>query len=171
MTLRLVTDCSSNTSRCDCPQLHGVFTGFERTGVAAFRQHDTETAVKTPPSLSFPTPAFETDPTSQVRAEVFHTLEGGTGEDMLRVPLCNDNLLINELVRDYLSYNGYSNALSVFMTESGQPKDGALDRAFLRDEVRGPSRSLDWTTTPVQGAGLLTTTTLQRGRDSPHSRL
>lgn len=70
----------------------------------------------------------------QVRAEVFHTLEGPP-EGILPTPLSNENLLINELVRDYLSYNGYVNALGVFMTESGQPSDRSLDRGFIRDEV------------------------------------
>lgn len=70
----------------------------------------------------------------QVRAEVFHTLEGPQ-EGLLPPPLSNENLLINELVRDYLSFNGYANALGVFMVESGQPSDRSLDRAFLRDEV------------------------------------
>lgn len=73
----------------------------------------------------------------QVRAEVFHTLEEGPRRrGVLHPRLSNDNLLINELVRDYLSYNGYGNALSVFMAESGQPNDRTLDRDFLRDEVR-----------------------------------
>lgn len=69
-----------------------------------------------------------------MRAEIFHTLEGPQ-EGVVPPPLSNDNLLINELVRDYLSYNGYVNALGVFMAESGQPNDGALDRGFIRDEV------------------------------------
>lgn len=69
-----------------------------------------------------------------MRAEVFHTLEGPQ-EGLLPPPLSNENLLINELVRDYLSFNGYANALGVFMAESGQPSDRSLDRAFLRDEV------------------------------------
>ncbi len=66
---------------------------------------------------------------------MFHTLEGPQ-EGLLPPPLSNENLLINELVREYLSYNGYVNALGVFLAESGQPSDRSLDRAFLRDEVR-----------------------------------
>lgn len=76
-----------------------------------------------------------------MRAEIFHTLEGPQ-DNVLPPPLSNDNLLINELVRDYLSYNGYSNALSVFLSESGQPNDRALDRAFIRDEVRKSLRRI-----------------------------
>ncbi|CAB1116583.1 unnamed protein product [Ectocarpus sp. CCAP 1310/34] len=71
---------------------------------------------------------------AKVRAEVFHTLEGPQ-EGVLPTPLSNENLLINELVRDYLSYNGYSNALGVFMAESGQPIERSLDRGFIRDEL------------------------------------
>lgn len=73
-------------------------------------------------------------PRKQVRAEVFHTLEGPQ-DGLLPPPLSNENLLINELVRDYLSYNGYSNALGVFLAESGQPSDRSLDRGFIKDEV------------------------------------
>ncbi|CAM9136439.1 unnamed protein product, partial [Hapterophycus canaliculatus] len=71
---------------------------------------------------------------ARVMAEVFHTLEGPQ-EGLLPPPLSNENLLINELVRDYLSYNGYANALGVFMAESGQPSDRSLDRTFIRDEL------------------------------------
>ncbi|CAN0465819.1 unnamed protein product [Ectocarpus sp. 12 AP-2014] len=71
---------------------------------------------------------------AKVRAEVFHTLEGPQ-EGVLPTPLSNENLLINELVRDYLSYNGYANALGVFMAESGQPIERSLDRGFVRDEL------------------------------------
>lgn len=69
-----------------------------------------------------------------MRAEVFHTLEGPK-EGTRPVALSNECLLINELVREYLTYSGYHNALGVFMAESGQPHDKALDRAFIRDEV------------------------------------
>ncbi|CAN0378823.1 unnamed protein product [Ectocarpus sp. 12 AP-2014] len=71
---------------------------------------------------------------AKVLAEVFHTLEGPQ-EGVLPTPLSNENLLINELVRDYLSYNGYANALGVFMAESGQPIERSLDRGFIRDEL------------------------------------
>lgn len=73
-------------------------------------------------------------PCPQVHSEIFHTLEGPQ-DGVLPPSLSNDNLLINELIRDYLSYNGYGNALGVFMTESGQPNDRVLDREFLRGEV------------------------------------
>lgn len=69
-----------------------------------------------------------------MRAEVFHTLEGPK-DGTRHVGLSNESLLINELVREYLTYSGYHNALGVFMAESGQPEDKALDRAFIRDEV------------------------------------
>eukprot|EP00752_Nemacystus_decipiens_P005786 g5235.t1 len=71
---------------------------------------------------------------AKVRAEVFHTLEGPQ-DGLLPPPLSNENLLINELVREYLSYNGYTNALGVFMAESGQPSDRSLDRGFIKDEL------------------------------------
>ncbi|CAN0338203.1 unnamed protein product, partial [Ascophyllum nodosum] len=71
---------------------------------------------------------------AQVRAEIIRTLEGP--QSGVSFPtLCNDNLLINELVRDYLEYNGYSNALSVFVVESGQPTNHELNRDFLKEQL------------------------------------
>ncbi|CAM9393021.1 unnamed protein product, partial [Discosporangium mesarthrocarpum] len=71
---------------------------------------------------------------AQIRAAVYDVLQGPS-DGVLHPPMANDNLLINELIRDYMVYNRYDNALSVFLAESGQPNDRALDRTFLRDEL------------------------------------
>eukprot|EP01084_Bolivina_argentea_P149495 261150_1 len=76
---------------------------------------------------------------AEARANVFHALEesavieGGVAPPP--PPLSDANLLINELIRDYLHYNGYTSALGVFLAESGQPNDPAIDRFFLRGEL------------------------------------
>lgn len=67
----------------------------------------------------------------RLRAEVFKALEDRTIE---RPKLPSENLLINELIREYLLYNNYHNSLSVLMQESKQPIQ-ALDRDFLCSEM------------------------------------
>ena len=46
-----------------------------------------------------------------------------------------ETVILNELFRDYLRFNGYENTLSVFLSETGQPPEPALDRAFLKREL------------------------------------
>jgi len=43
--------------------------------------------------------------------------------------------VINELIREYLSFNGYMHTLSVFLPESGQPKEISIPRGLLASEV------------------------------------
>jgi len=38
-------------------------------------------------------------------------------------------------VREYLEYNGYSHALSVFVAEAGQPASPPFDRRFLSEQL------------------------------------
>ena len=62
---------------------------------------------------------------AKIRAEIFASLEHeGAGKPKLS----QENLLINELIREYMQYNGYLHALSVFTHESGQPSDPILDQ-------------------------------------------
>ncbi|XP_054712527.1 centrosomal protein 20-like [Uloborus diversus] len=56
---------------------------------------------------------------ARIRAEVFNVLQDDAD---LPPPLSNDNLIINELIREYLIYNGYFHTESVLTTESGQPQ-------------------------------------------------
>jgi hypothetical protein len=44
-------------------------------------------------------------------------------------------VLLNELFRDYLRFNGYNATLSVFLAETSQPPEPALDRVFLAKEL------------------------------------
>ncbi|NWY76662.1 FOPNL protein, partial [Erithacus rubecula] len=68
---------------------------------------------------------------ARIRAEVFRALEE-RGEP--RPALSRENLLINELVREYLEYNAYKYSASVLTAESGQP-EVPLDRQFLAKEL------------------------------------
>ena len=71
---------------------------------------------------------------AQLRAEVFSTLEDG---DDVRPSLPHENLLINELIREYLAFNNYGHTLSVFLPEAGQPVE-PLRRDFLQGQMRLP---------------------------------
>ncbi|KAK9539703.1 hypothetical protein VZT92_002205 [Zoarces viviparus] len=69
---------------------------------------------------------------ARIRAEVFSALDD---QREARPPLSHENLLINELIREYLEFNRYRHTASVLTAESGQP-DVALDRQFLANELK-----------------------------------
>ncbi|KAK5609537.1 Centrosomal protein 20 [Crenichthys baileyi] len=69
---------------------------------------------------------------ARIRAEVFSALDEHRGA---RPSLSHENLLINELIREYLEFNKYRNTASVLTAESGQPET-PLDRQFLATELR-----------------------------------
>uniref|UniRef100_A0A3Q3W5X2 Centrosomal protein 20 n=1 Tax=Mola mola TaxID=94237 RepID=A0A3Q3W5X2_MOLML len=69
---------------------------------------------------------------ARIRAEVFSALED---QREPRPPLSHENLLLNELIREYLEFNKYRYAASVLTAESGQP-EVPLDRQFLADELK-----------------------------------
>ncbi|XP_068002955.1 centrosomal protein 20 isoform X3 [Melanerpes formicivorus] len=68
---------------------------------------------------------------ARIRAEVFKALDD---QSVPRPPLSHENLLINELIREYLEYNKYKYAASVLTSEAGQP-EVPLDRQFLAKEL------------------------------------
>ncbi|NXH21284.1 FOPNL protein, partial [Bucco capensis] len=68
---------------------------------------------------------------ARIRAEVFNALDD---QSVPRPPLSHENLLINELIREYLEYNKYKYTASVLTSESGQP-EVPLDRQFLAKEL------------------------------------
>ncbi|XP_018595126.1 centrosomal protein 20 [Scleropages formosus] len=77
---------------------------------------------------------------ARIRAEVFHALDD-TSEP--RPSLSHENLLLNELIREYLLFNKYRYTASVLTAESGQP-EVPLDRQFMANElnvVEDPSAS------------------------------
>jgi FOP N terminal dimerisation domain len=59
-----------------------------------------------------------------------------TQQDAPRPQPSDENLLINELIREYLIYNGYRDTLSVFIPETGQPQQRPFDRTFLSQQLR-----------------------------------
>lgn len=73
---------------------------------------------------------------AQLRADVYTALnpEEATGTPQLS----NENLLINELIREYLVYNNYRASASVFLPETGQPAVRPFDRAFLASHLNVP---------------------------------
>lgn len=70
---------------------------------------------------------------AQIRSEIFAALDDS---EVPKPHLSDENLLINELIRDYLLFNGYQHTLSVFLPESGQPQSPPFDRAFLARELQ-----------------------------------
>ncbi|XP_069125023.1 centrosomal protein 20-like [Argopecten irradians] len=68
---------------------------------------------------------------ARIRAEVFNSLDDH-GE--AKPPLSSENMIINELIREYLEFNKYKYSSSVLTAESGQPKE-PLNREFLAREL------------------------------------
>jgi len=69
----------------------------------------------------------------EMRRDIFHLLTND-GERAGPPAQDRENYLIDELIREYMQFNGYSNSLSVFVRETGQPAD-PMDRAFLAQSV------------------------------------
>ncbi len=73
---------------------------------------------------------------ANLRAEIYKAFEEGDDDDIRnsKPPITGQQLIINELIREYFDWCGYGNALSVFLQESGQPEE-ALERRFLASEL------------------------------------
>ena len=71
------------------------------------------------------------DVRARVRAEVFKALDD---KAVQRPKLIGENMIINELIREYLLYNNYHHTLSVLVQETRQPEQ-PLDRTFLSSEL------------------------------------
>ena len=65
---------------------------------------------------------------AKIRAEIFTALDS---EAAGKPKLSNENMIINEMIREYLEYNKYYNSLSVLVTESGQPVEPPFDKEYL----------------------------------------
>ncbi|XP_005350417.1 lisH domain-containing protein FOPNL isoform X1 [Microtus ochrogaster] len=76
---------------------------------------------------------------ARIRAEVFSALDD---DHEPRPSLSHENLLINELIREYLEFNKYKYTASVLIAESGQPVV-PLDRQFLIRELNAFEESKD----------------------------
>jgi lisH domain-containing protein FOPNL len=71
---------------------------------------------------------------ASLRSEVFAAMDDA---DDARPPLTNENLLINELIREYLAFNQYKHTLAVFLPETGQPEE-PLKRSFVAQQTHLP---------------------------------
>nr|XP_058151744.1 centrosomal protein 20-like [Dasypus novemcinctus] len=76
---------------------------------------------------------------ARIRAEVFGALDD---ESEPQPPLSHENLLINELIQEYLEFNKYKYTASVLIAESGQPVV-PLDRQFLIRELNAFEETKD----------------------------
>jgi len=70
---------------------------------------------------------------AQIQTEIFLALDDPTVQ---RPSLPPENVIINELIREYLEYNQYNHALTVFLAESGHPDEKPFQREFLAKELR-----------------------------------
>jgi lisH domain-containing protein FOPNL len=68
---------------------------------------------------------------SRMRAEIFNTINNKNPE---KAPLSKQNLLMNELIREYLLFNNYNYSHATFIPETGQPEQ-KLDREFLSKQL------------------------------------
>eukprot|EP00908_Phaeocystis_cordata_P001917 Transcript_12047.p1 GENE.Transcript_12047~~Transcript_12047.p1 ORF type:complete len:124 (+),score=6.29 Transcript_12047:38-373(+) len=73
---------------------------------------------------------------ANLHAEIFAALES-QGADDGRPALTYENMLLNELIREYLEYNQYRHTLSVFLSESGQPAE-RLRKQHLSQQLQLP---------------------------------
>lgn len=71
---------------------------------------------------------------SQLRAELFQLLTQANTNKNISTEYTRQCFLVNELIREYMQFNGYSNSLSVFLRESNQPKE-PMNRDFLAQSL------------------------------------
>mmetsp|Transcript_1990 Transcript_1990/g.2583 ORF Transcript_1990/g.2583 Transcript_1990/m.2583 type:complete len:214 (+) Transcript_1990:161-802(+) len=69
---------------------------------------------------------------ARLRAEIFSALESDATPPQNSLP---ENVIINELIREYLEFNKYLCTNSVFLKESGHPAEKPFDRAFLSNHI------------------------------------
>ncbi|EAR85025.1 fop amine-terminal dimerization domain protein (macronuclear) [Tetrahymena thermophila SB210] len=70
---------------------------------------------------------------AKIRAEIFNTLNDQGTE---KAPVSSENMIINELIREYMEFNNYNHALSVFIPETGQPQQPPFDRNFIAKKLK-----------------------------------
>ena len=69
---------------------------------------------------------------AEIRENIFKAIESN---DNPKPKIPEENLIINELIREYFNYMGYHHSSSVFLSESGHPEDAPLDRNFIAKEL------------------------------------
>lgn len=73
---------------------------------------------------------------AKVRAEIFNSLNDQSKEKNKQKLLSNENLIINELIREYLIFNNYNHTLSVFLPETSQPVKPPFDRSYISKKIK-----------------------------------
>lgn len=73
---------------------------------------------------------------AKVRAEIFNSLNDQPKEKSKEKQLSNENLIINELIREYLIFNNYNQTLSVFLPETSQPVKPPFDRSYISKKLK-----------------------------------
>eukprot|EP00696_Hemimastix_kukwesjijk_P015416 gnl/Hemi2/3611_TR1255_c0_g1_i1.p1 gnl/Hemi2/3611_TR1255_c0_g1~~gnl/Hemi2/3611_TR1255_c0_g1_i1.p1 ORF type:complete len:128 (+),score=43.94 gnl/Hemi2/3611_TR1255_c0_g1_i1:85-468(+) len=68
---------------------------------------------------------------ARIRSEIFNCLDE---QEESKPSLTHENLLINELIREYLDFNKYRHTLAVLVPESNMPV-APLDRHFLAQKL------------------------------------
>ena len=69
---------------------------------------------------------------TSLKSEIFNALK--EDESTPHTNLSKENILINDLIREYLEFNNYSYSKSVFDSESGNPKE-RLGRDIITSEL------------------------------------
>ncbi|KAF8283662.1 lisH domain-containing protein C16orf63 [Trypanosoma cruzi] len=78
---------------------------------------------------------------AELRAAIFHALQDSSahedGASLNRPPVPPENLLLNELIKEYMAFNGMEHSLSVFRLESGSAKNTSapVPRAILAAQL------------------------------------
>jgi lisH domain-containing protein FOPNL len=72
---------------------------------------------------------------ARIRAEVFSALDEQTEP---KPQPSNINLVLNELIREYMEFNRYRHSLAVFLPETGQPAQPPFEREFLAQQLNVP---------------------------------
>ncbi|EAN97388.1 putative LisH domain-containing protein FOPNL [Trypanosoma cruzi] len=78
---------------------------------------------------------------AELRAAIFHALQDSSahedGASSNRPPVPPENLLLNELIKEYMAFNGMEHSLSVFRVESGSAKNTSapVPRAVLAAQL------------------------------------
>ena len=68
---------------------------------------------------------------AKLRGEVFKALNEGEEEAETAPTISRENLILNELILEYLEFNQYNHSASVLMPESGM-RNTRLTRDFVR---------------------------------------
>ena len=70
---------------------------------------------------------------AQIRAEIFNTLNEQVSS---KKTLSEENLIINEIFREYLEYNNYHHTKEVFIPETGQPVVPPFRRDYIAKRLK-----------------------------------